>query len=350
MKYNCFNIAFGLIFTLAFSSCTSRLYTSLDVLRPAKIAFSPEVKHLIIINNTVTQPSNIGHKTVLLTENAKDVTIKTDSLALFCLGALTEGLKEKDFFNSVELNEKSINSSNDFNIINSIRPEETKKLCESNVSEAILSLDKINVNDQLSEYYIAENGSYLSSIEIVYESYWSIHYPNSSQIANIQFKDTAYWQSESYYRQQGLNGLPNRNDALVDGALEVGRKSVNRFIPYWDKVDRYFYSSNNKGLKRGIDSVYVKNWKAAIQEWELSYNKIKNTNTKAQLANNIAIAYELSGDIDKALEYANLSYIMLSQQILMDVDTLAHASNYLVELSQRKKEIDLLKKQLGEEK
>ena len=39
---------------------------------------------------------------------------------------------------------------------------------------------------------------------------------------------------------------------------------------------------------------------------------------------------------------------MLSQQILIDVDTLAHASNYLVELSQRKKEIDLLKKQLGE--
>lgn len=348
MKYHIFKIAFGLIVTFTFSSCTNRLYTSLDILRPAKIAFMPEVKHLLIVNNTVIQPANSGHKTFLLTENPKDISINTDSLSLFCLGALTESLKEKDFFTAIVLNEKSINSSTDFNIINSIPPETTKKLCETHQSEAILSLDKIKVNDQLSEYYIGENGTYLSSLELVYESSWSIHYPNSSQIANVQFKDTAYWQSESYYRQQGLNGLPNRNDALVDGALEVGRKSVNRFIPYWDKVDRYFYSSSNKDMKRGMDSVYVKNWKAAIQEWELALNKSKNNSTKAQLDNNIAIAYELLGDIDKALEYANLSYITLSQQVFVDVDTLAHASKYLVELTQRKKEIEQLKQQLGE--
>jgi Family of unknown function (DUF6340) len=235
MKFNIFKIAFGLIFTFSYISCTTKLYTSLDVLRPAKIAFSPEVKHLLIVNNTVVQPASAGHKTLLLTENPKDVTIKTDSLSLFCLGALTESLKDKDFFNSVELNQKSINSSTDFNIINSIRPETTKELCNKTQSEAILSLDKIKVNDQLNEYYIGESGTYLSNLELIYESFWSIHYPNSSQIENIQFKDTAYWQSESFYRQQGLNGLPNRNDALVDGALEVGRKSVNRFIPYWDK-------------------------------------------------------------------------------------------------------------------
>jgi tetratricopeptide (TPR) repeat protein len=348
MKYNIIKIAIGLIITLIYSSCTERLYTSLDVLRPAKIAFSPEVKRLLIVNNTVIQPANIGHKTSLLTENPKDVTINTDSLSLFCLGALTEGLKEKEFFSTVELNEKSTNSSNDFNITNSIQPESTKKLCERHHSEAILSLDKIKVNDQLSEYYIGENGIYLSNLELVYDSYWSIHYPNSSQIANIQFRDTAYWQSESYYRQQGLNGLPNRNDALVDGALEVGRKSVNRFIPYWDKVDRYFYSSSNKGMKRGIDSVYVKNWKGAIQEWEVAINKSKNNNTKAQLANNIAIAFELLGEIDKALEYANLSYNTLNQQVFVDNDILSNVTKYLVELTRRKREIEMLKQQLGE--
>jgi hypothetical protein len=348
MKYNILKIVFGLIVTLSNSSCTTKLYTSLDVLRPAKIAFSPEVKHLLIVNNTLIQPPNSGHKTHLLTENPKDISIKTDSLSLFCLGALTESLKEKDFFNSVELNEKSINSSFDFNIISSLRPETTKELCEKNHAEAILSLDKIKVNDQLSEYYYSDNGTYLSSLEFIYESFWSIHYPNSIQTANIQFKDTAYWQSESFYRQQGLNGLPNRNDALVDGALEVGRKSVNRFIPYWDKVDRYFFSSNNKGMKRGIDSIYVKNWKGAIQEWEVALNKCKYNSTKAQLANNIAIAYELLGNIDKALEYTNLCYITLNLNVFVDNEALFNASNYLVELTQRKKEIELLKKQLGE--
>jgi len=27
---------------------------------------------------------------------------------------------------------------------------------------------------------------------------------------------------------------------LVDGALYVGQNSIKRFVPYWDKSDRYF--------------------------------------------------------------------------------------------------------------
>lgn len=348
MKNKGLPIIIGLILLVLVSSCTSRLYTSLDVLRPAQIAFSPEVKQLLIVNNTVTQPENLGHKTVLLSENPKDITLKTDSLSLFCLGALAEGLREKDFFKQLDLNEKSMNPSVDFNIVNTLTADKTKELCALQHADAVLSLDKILVNDQLLEYYREENGSYLSTLELVYESFWSIYYPNSTQVANVQFKDTAFWQSESYYRQRGLDGLPKRADALVDGALEVGRKSVNRFIPYWEKSDRYFYTSGNKGIKKGIDSIYVKNWKAAIQEWEITLNKSKNNNTKAQLANNMAIAYELSGDVDKALEYANLSYFTLSQLTLVDSDTFYQASNYLVELTKRKREIELLKKQLGE--
>ena len=114
-----------------------------------------------------------------------------------------------------------------------------------------------------------------------------------------------------------MSELPNREDALVDGALNVGQKSVNRFVPYWEKADRYFFNSHNKLMKKGMDSVYVKNWKSAIEYWELAIKKTKSTLTKAHATNNIAIAYEILGDIDKALDYATQSYIRLVHSHLL---------------------------------
>lgn len=339
-------IAFGTIFL---SSCTNLLYTSLDVLRPAKVAFAPEAKNLLIINNTVVQPPEIGHVTQMLNENPRDILLQSDSLSVFCLGALTEELNGKNFFSSVLLIPESKNKSGNFNQISHLNADSVNNLCFSKNADAILSLDKIKVNDDLSEFYLPETSTFLSTLEVKYETSWSIYYPNKPEIATLQFKDTVYWESESYFRKKGFNKLPNRGDALIDGALNVGQKSVNRFVPYWEKVDRYFFNPYNKLMKRGMDSVYVKNWKSAIEIWESALKKTNNKLIKAQATNNIAIAYEILGDIDKALEYATQSYYSLGTLIFIDSDSFFRIAEYINELTQRKNDIAKLKIQLGEQ-
>jgi tetratricopeptide (TPR) repeat protein len=338
-------LAFGTVFL---TSCTELLYTSLDVLRPAKVAFAPNANNLLIVNNTTVQPSNLGHRTELLNQKTKNVSIETDSISLFCLGSLTEELESKNFFSSVQLAPNSVNSSSNFSIINPLDSESVTKLCNSNHVDVVLSLDKIKVNDDISEYYLNETNSFLAVFEVRYESFWSIHYPNSSEITPIQFKDTIFWESESYVRKKVMTGLPKRMDGIIDGALNVGKKSISRFLPYWDIADRYFYNPQNKRMKQGMDSVYVKNWNAAISIWDKILNKSKNTWILAQAANNIAIAYEISGDIDKALEYAVLSYNYFEKSYFSDNKTIIQLSEYIEELNIRKKDITILKKQLAE--
>ena len=47
---------------LILSSCvTPRMFTTLDVLRPAEVTFNPEVQNVLIVNNSVVQPYNLGH-------------------------------------------------------------------------------------------------------------------------------------------------------------------------------------------------------------------------------------------------------------------------------------------------
>ncbi len=338
-------LAFGIVFL---SSCSNLLFTSLDILRPAKIAFAPEAKNLLIVNNTITQPINIGHKSQLLNEKEKNVLLVTDSLSIFCLGALKEELDVKDFFTTIQFIPNSKNTGSDFNKVYNINTDSLKELFKVYHVDAVLSLDKIKVNDDLSEFYINENSSYLSTLEVKFETFWSIHYPQKPEINTIQFKDTVYWESTSYYRRKAMSDLPYRSDALIDGALNVGQKSVNRFVPYWDKEDRYFFNPSNKLMRKGIDSVYVKNWKAAIGYWDDALKKAKSQWLKAQAANNIAISYEILGDLDKAIEFASLSYYTMGKLTFVDYQTFNRISEYINALTQRKNDVVILKKQLGE--
>jgi hypothetical protein len=331
------------------SSCSELLYTSLDVLRPAKVTFAPNANNLLVVNNTVVQPSHLGHRTDLLNQKTKIVSVETDSLPLFCLASLTEDLENNGFFSTVKLIPNSVNKSESFSIINPLTADAVNELCKYNQADVILSLDKIKVNDDVSEYFLEQTNSFLATFEVRYESYWSIHYPGKSEVVSVQYNDTINWESETYSRRKVLDGLPKRLDGIIDGALNVGKKSISRFLPYWEKVDRYFYRSSNKYIKQGMDSVYVKNWKSAIISWEKAY-KSKNPLTQSYAANNMAVAYEISGDIDKAIDYATKAYYAAGKSYFSDMKILNYLSNYIEVLSQRKKEIQLVRKQLGEDK
>ena len=338
-------LSFGVILL---TSCTGLLYTSLDVLRPAKVAFAKTATDLLIVNNTLKQPSEYGHKTELLYEVPKNVLINTDSMSVFCLGAFTEDLEGKDFFSSIQLIPNSVNTGKDFFKFTKLSDEQVRSLCLSNHVNVILSLDRIKVNDDLTENYLTESSTFLSTLDLKFEASWSIHYAKNSEVTTVQFTDTVFWESESYFRKKAMSDLPNRNDALVDGALNIGHKTVNRFVPYWDKVDRYLFNTNNKLMKQGMDSFYVKNWKSAISSWETQYNKTNSTRLQAQAANNISIGYEIAGDLDKALDYATKSFYSFGKMTFVDYNSFLRLNEYMKELIQRKKELEILKIQLGE--
>ena len=101
-------------------------------------------------------------------------------------------------------------------------------------------------------------------------------------------------------------------------------------------------------MKQGMDSVYVKNWKSAISSWEKVLSTEKSATLRAQAANNIAIGYEILGDMDKALKYAIASLKSFGELKVIDYDAVLRISDYVTELDQRKSEVPILKKQLGE--
>lgn len=339
-----------LIFIAGFflSSCTSMRYTTLDVLRPAKVTFAPEVKNVLIVNNAIIQPNDFGHKTELMRERTKNVSVRTDSLSLFALASLTEELRNREFFTRVDLKEKTMNKSTDFFMVKELKHDSVQALCKRYKVDAVISLNRIKVTDRITEYYIESERKYLTELNAVYETQWSIHLPNENKYTSATFNDTVFWDSESYQRKQAYERLPKREDALIDGALYVGQSTAKKLIPNWEKTDRYFFLTENKYMKQAMDSVYVKNWQSAMETWQKITKKGYSNALKAKATYNAGIAAEILGDIDKAIEFTSLALDYFDKSISTDFESFLLVSGHFDELLRRKKEIELVRKQLGE--
>lgn len=344
------NTYFGSLLMLMFflSSCSNVLYTSLDVLRPAKVTFSPTTNRLLIVDNTTKQPDDYGHRTQLFNEKAKNVSIATDSLPFFCIEAMADELAGKDFFKVITIHDKNLNTVKDFFSIRNLQFDSVNSLCDRFDADVILTLDRVKVNDKIDEYYLEDNAVFYVTLEARYETRWSIYYPERTTFESATFRDTVYWDAQAKRKNIALSDLPKRSDALIDGAMYAGRRSVDRFIPYWDKVDRYFYTSNNKYLSAGIDSATVRNWNGAIQNWKKIVNSKKSYQLRGKAANNIAIAYEVMGDIKNALKYSEIAVNYSMKSLFMDIKTSVAIVAYFDELTRRNAEIELLDKQLGD--
>ena len=336
------------LLVLSFVSCSEMLYTNIEVLRPAKVVFPADIERVMIVNNSIPQDHDYGHVTELFDQKKHKISIDTDSLAIYSLAAFAESVQDKEFFSSVGVTYNTIRTSGDY--LSTIPPYQTTitGLAEKNQANAVISLNRILVNDNVSELFNQEANTFLAYMEARYEKHWTIHFPEKKQMINLITRDTVYWESESYYRQRAMNGLPVRRDALIDGALITGARDVNKFIPYWEQVDRYFFNFKNKAFKPGMDAVYRKDWEGAIACWENLLTNTKDGSYKSKIAHDLAVVYEIKENIDKAYEYSNKAVEFFRNSIIVDFQHLMYVAQYNAQLKTRLADQKTLKKQLGE--
>lgn len=329
-----------------FTSCSGMLYTTIDVLRPAKVNFPKDINDVLIVNNSVPQPSTYGHKTELLSEKAKNVTINTDSLSFYALSSFSEAMLDKEFFGSLNVEYDSQNNSGDFFSVTLSKPSTIQSLAKKYGADGIIILNRMIVQDKLGEFFNEETSSFIAYIEAQYEYNWTINFPAKNHIFSLITKDTVYWESEAYSRKNAISSLPDRKIALIDGAIISGKRAVNQFIPYWDQEDRYFFTIPGKKFKNGLDSVYVKNWESAINDWEKMIDSPPTK--KAMILHNLSVLYEIEGNIKKAYEYSNKALISVLESLIFDYKNYSFIFEQNENLQKRVKEEELLKKQLGE--
>lgn len=124
------------------------------------------------------------------------------------------------------------------------------------------------------------------------------------------------------------------NEYLYNLAMQYAEK----ITPGWKLENRLFYSTGNTDFIKAAKYVRDENWEQAKQIWE-SYKNSKKWAHSNYAYYNLALAYEMEGNLEKALEYA--SYTVLNYNNY-------YAKNYVKLLRERILDQERIKKQLGE--
>ena len=291
-------------------------YFTIDEYRDAERTALRDVRRVLVVNNALVQPTDFGHSTVLDGKNQGGIEVALDRAPLYNMFSLTQFLDASGELTRVELLDKSQNSSTNYYQRMVLSQERANKLIQMYEVDALLVLNQLVLYDVV-EAFLTEEGGYYAYMQAFAQSHWNVYYADRRPVRTITQADTLVWESDvEYTRTQALNKLPNRQEALLYLASEVGTKLGQSLVPSWEPVRRYLYDDDHAYVQQGLEEFLYQRWQEDIYHWQQVANdesnvesrklKVKEDKKAAAVATaNMAIAYELLGDYDSACASAN---------------------------------------------
>jgi len=181
---------------------------------------------------------------------------------------------------------------------------------------------------------------YPATLIMEIQSGWRIYDVEKKNIVDenkfIEEKDfIAYGSSPD----DAIRNLPSKRRAVKESGIFAGRQYGFRISPMWVKARRTYFTGKHDDLK--LAKAYVKSgdWNAAIGIWKDLVND-SDKKIARRSAYNMAIASEIKGGLDAAIEWANRAKKLGEKK----------ASNYINLLHLRKRNEEKLKQQLNNQK
>ena len=197
--------------------------------------------------------------------------------------------------------------------------------------------------DSLKRDYLFEMNKHTAE-EVVYVfSVWNIYDLKRKELTFAwQDIDTVNWVEPAYSLREAKRVLPPRKDAVLNAADIAGTQFARYISPYWVKVERMYYQSGHVDLKKTDKMVADNRWLEAAEIWRANV-KNKNRNIAAKSMFNLALACEMNGEIDAAIDWAVKSYYVFGSK---KEDHASNTEQYIRILGQRKLDIRKLENKM----
>ncbi len=333
-----------LVIALIAGSCGTRSM-NIQVMQPAQINVPQSVKTLVVVNHTI--PIN-GWWNILEGILTGEMIEQDKRGKAEALKGLVSRMTESTRF-------KVINSSETFEGKGSITgltfPEPLdwrtiENLCKKYKADAVLSLeyfdsDYIVTNvqkmvdkegKQVPEYHAQG----VANIDIGFR----IYSPKDKNIFDEQsYKHRRVWNAVGSTATDAALHLMAKSEAVFAAGYDAGMSYAERITPHYVWVDRMYYKKGKKSedIKIGARQAEVDQWDTAAKTWMNALNS-PHKKDPGRAAYNIALAYEMQGDLKKALEWAQKSYSTYGNN---------HGREYAAVLQQRIQDQKRLDEQLG---
>ncbi len=316
LKNLLFKLALLSVSALLLISCKTS-YISVDVLKPARIDVPTEIKSVAVINRSL--PAKEERAMNIIEGVISGEGIFNDRLGSEkCVVGVVELLNNSPRFKAVLPGDIDLRGTGtdrfppalEWNIISDISNRYN--------AEAVIVLETFDsdshTNYDRHEYTREEDGKkvrhveYIAEVNMQIEAGWRIYYTDRELIVDENvYVDHISWDARGPTREAAKRNLPSKGRIIEDAGFFAGQQYAARISPVWIRVSRSFYSKGSEELERASRYAKQSNWDEAAEIWKNTVNS-GDPKIAGYAAFNLALSYEMNGDLNTALEWAEKSY------------------------------------------
>jgi len=308
------SIAAGLIMLI--TSCTHTRLVHMNALRPAEITMPREVQKIIVVNRT-----KFDKKAKEIIEGVFTGELPGDDRkgVIEAIFAFQQNVTQTPRF-KVEIAEEVLEGNSVMtNFPDPLSWEEVEKLCNKYEADVLIAAEVFDTDFIVTsgansvkvsegpiprvQFYARGNGSATIGFRL--------YDPVEKIIVDEQLiTERHHWEASGPGIINARSSLIGRAEAIKYVSRLVGGTYAYKISPMPVRVTRTFYSKHRKSPEIAIGARYgdVNQWAEALEAWERGLPHARRKQA-GYLCYNIAIAHEVQGNLDSAIEWAQKSYV-----------------------------------------
>ena len=343
-------IGLAILFLGLWSSCTSSKNVTMNAMRPADITLGHEVHEILLIDRTEFNNKNTSILEGVLTgELPQEDRASVQEL----MNTLKNQVDVSPRFSVVVASERLKGNSLTTVFPEQIAWKEVERLCNKYNTQILVAIEifdtdfiplevrdvitqRANPNDPNSTIAVK---SFKASGTGKIKMGVRIYDPFNKRIIDQEvINDRRNWSANGNTRLEAANALIGKQNANLQMARQIGLNYAYKITPQPIRITRSLYSKQKKerAVAQGTRYADVNQWQEAIKIWERALPSVGDKQA-GMLTYNIAVAYEVLGEFDLAVEYARKAYTRYGN---------SNAQSYVYSLEQRMQQDEILKQQL----
>ncbi len=289
------------LISIIVTSCSTS-YTSIQVLKPAQMTVTQDIKTICVLNRTHV---SIGKKQLTLSDEIIDG--KPLGLEWSTSQTVIDQFKQDIIANSPRftINPLLLDTVNGTG--NAIFPlplniNLVTKICSANSAQGLVSLEAFEVKPKIT--YSQPSATITCTAVFETTLGWRFYDPKNGQmIDEYKYSYSKTFTGKGATQELAKKNLSSKQKCLNETLIPAANSYVARISPVFVNVRRSFHKKGSPNIVSGYLLAQKNDWKGAADSWlqEMSNPKPKITG----MANyNIAVSFEVTGDLNNALVWA----------------------------------------------
>ncbi len=310
-------ILMSIVAVSMFTSCKSSL--NLSVLQPADINIPSDIKKLAVVNRSIAGKDEQLMNVVEGLLTGEGIAVDREA-SNNCVNGLVYKLSSSPRFTIVAPNEYQLRGTGTSQWPVALDWDLVMEICKKHGADALITIETFDsdqvvrlkevkrskkVDDKTVEYI-----EHVAKMDVRVDAGWRIYDPYTKTVIdeNVYVDHKYFDASGSSPDNARRNLIPNRK-AVLDAGYFAGTRYAYRISPLWVKVPRSYYTKGNDDIEKAKRYVKSNQWDEAIATWSKHVDDADDK-IAGKAMYNLALGYEVKGDLDKALEWAKKSYVL----------------------------------------